>query len=238
MSNMSKRIFCIITHDKGLRFLYDVPCEIKSKLSHLNIEFEIFVLNSNDHSKRMCVEKIKNLPDNSKVIIFIHGGERYMTISRDGVRVAAGGLFEIPSDAYKNKHMIIIACNSATLIPEMKKGGASSIAGFGEIDFACDDLYQIEEIRTIERKAGKRPTRERFAKYLFRKALTDTIVYCETNNLPEYNFVKMFHYFSNFYADKLLLRENIDGRTITLSRTKRILIAKFMQNVKESVVCL
>lgn len=235
---MSNNFFCVITHDVGLRFLHSAVDEIKNKLSHLEINFEKYILYPNTHSKDVCFAKIKALPDNSKIIIFIHGGENYLTMSRNGVRVAAGGLIEIPQNACNNKHVIIIACKSESLVKRMKNQGASSAAGFGEINFACGDLYQIEDFRPVERKAGKRPTRERFAKYLFRKALTDTIVYCETNNLPEYNFVKMFHYFSNFYADKLLLRENIDGRTITLSRTKRILIAKFMQNVKESVVCL
>ena len=229
-------VFCVVARDQGIAFLRKAFADIKRKLgSSLNVEMTSLL--PNDVSRDICWKKIESLPDHSSVMIFIHGGMGYLTMSRDGARVAAGGMIDIPASVCKNKHMIIVSCNSDSLVERLKSNGALSAVGFGLIDFACEDLYYHEENIAVTRKPGKRPTRECFAKYLFRRALADTIIYCESRQLSAKDFVYFFHYFSNFYADKLLLSEEIDGRHINITRRKRILIAQFMQKMKESIIC-
>ena len=229
-------VFCVVARDNGIAFLRKAVTDIKRELSPF-LKVEVTTLLPNDVSKSRCWNKLESLPDNSSVIILIHGGNGYLTMSRDGARIAAGGMIDIPASVCKNKHMIIVACDSNSLVERLKDKGALSSVGFGLIDFACEDLYCREENIVITRKSGKRPTRECFAKYLFRRALTDTIVYCESRRLSANDFVNFFHYFTNFYADRLLLNEKIDGRRINISRRKRILIAQFLQRLKESIVC-
>ena len=195
-------IFCVVARDRGIVFLRKAFADIKRRLgSSLNVEMTSLL--PNGVSKDICWKKIGSLPDYSSVMIFIHGGMGYLTVSRDGARLPAGGIIDIPASVCKNKHMVIVSCNSDSLVERLKGNGALSAVGFGLIDFACGDLYYREESNAVTRKPSKRPARECFAKYLFRRALADTIVHCESRHLPAKDFVNSFHYFSQPSRKKL-----------------------------------
>lgn len=233
---MHSNILCIIAHDKGLRFLSKAISELVSALNSSDVFVDATTLYPNNASLQKCIDKIQALPLNSEVIFFLHGGNGYISASSVGTgQMPSGGEISITSDLCCKKDCIVVACDSnSRTIERFKNNGALSAIGFGFIDFACSEFYDRETLH----KTGKRPTRERFSKYMFRKILVQTIIHVEQHDLSFKSFKPVFHFLCNYYIDDLLLNSTIDQNKVTLSWKKRIIVSRFLQTMKEGVKVL
>lgn len=233
---MHNRILCIIAHDKGLRFLSKAIPELVSALNSSDVIVDATTLYPNKASLQKCIDKIQALPLNSEVIFLLHGGNGYISASSVGTgQMSSGGEISITPNLCCKKDCIVVACDSnSRTIKKFKNNGALSAIGFGFIDFACSEFYD----REIQYKNGKRPTRERFSKYLFRKILVQTIIYVEQHNLSFKSFIPVFRFLCNYYMDNLLLKSTIDKNRVSLSWKKRIIVSCFLQKMKECVKVL
>lgn len=230
---MHKKILLVLAHDKGTRFFQKAIFELKHALDFPPVSVDTTTMYPNKESLQKCVLKIQSLPEYSEVIFFIHGGNGYITASSVGARhMASGGTLSISQDLCSGKDFIVVACDSNTkTIGSFKRNGALSAVGFGAIDFACKEFYTQE----VSRKNGKRPTRERFSKFIFRRILVSTIIYIERHNKPYRQFLSVFRFFCNYYMDELLLNSTIDKQSVSLSWNKKLIISRFLQKIKEDI---
>ena len=175
---MNSKVICIYAPDNGIAFFKKGIKKLKNTIAAE--QFQLYNLLPIENSCKKAIEHIVSASKNDLVIIISHGGDGYILPSRDANISSARYAMISPQQYARNKKIICVACDSNKRSTKIAiDNGAIVFAGFGLIDFACDFVYREEDQGIlVERKAGKRPTRERYAKFFFRETVINSIIYC------------------------------------------------------------
>lgn len=231
-------IFIVHPYDKSTKFLKRIKTHL---LAEVPKGVEYFKVKTNDESHQSCINKIKNLPNGSTVLIMGHGRSDFIYGAKgDQFENQESDLkYEQPDKYYhkeifigkdnlnifQEKKVISLTCNSNEKIGSWAiDENCIAFIGFGDLPtsvFELEDIgYQSKEGQSL---ASIESNLKAAINYIIKKALEISIIHNYTFD----KFIKLIRFLTNQRISDLL--------TTNKKFKERKVIANLLYNFKQEI---